>query len=99
MDYGDLNSSLSSRDGTEENVASSLLMLSHVSEAVRDELTGPPSGSLTNSCFHRSTRERHIFGLLHFSHFIIMKTEEKTNMPRVRIAVLGKINVGKSGRC
>jgi len=27
-----------------------------------------------------------------------MKTEEKTNMPRVRIAVLGTINVGKSGR-
>ncbi|KDR18359.1 ras-like protein family member 11B [Zootermopsis nevadensis] len=25
-----------------------------------------------------------------------MKTEEKTNMPRIRIAVLGKINVGKS---
>jgi hypothetical protein len=28
-----------------------------------------------------------------------MKTEEMTNMPRVRIAVLGKINVGKSGKC
>jgi ribosome biogenesis GTPase A len=27
-----------------------------------------------------------------------MKTEEMTNMPRVRIAVLGKINVGKSGK-
>lgn len=27
-----------------------------------------------------------------------MKTEDKTNLPRVRIAVLGKINVGKSGK-
>lgn len=27
-----------------------------------------------------------------------MKTEDKANMPRVRIAVLGKINVGKSGK-
>ena len=27
-----------------------------------------------------------------------MKTEEMTNMPRVRIAVLGKISVGKSGK-
>jgi len=27
-----------------------------------------------------------------------MKTEDMTNMPRVRIAVLGKINVGKSGK-
>ena len=26
-----------------------------------------------------------------------MKTEEKTNVPRVRIAVLGNVNVGKSG--
>lgn len=29
----------------------------------------------------------------------MMKTEEKsTNIPRVRIAVLGNINVGKSGK-
>lgn len=27
-----------------------------------------------------------------------MKTDEKNNVPRVRIAVLGNINVGKSGR-
>lgn len=27
-----------------------------------------------------------------------MKTEDKNNMPKVRIAVIGKSNVGKSGK-
>jgi len=27
-----------------------------------------------------------------------MKTEEKSNVPKVRIAVLGQMNVGKSGK-
>ena len=27
-----------------------------------------------------------------------MKTEDKSNVPRVRIAVLGNVNVGKSGK-
>lgn len=28
-----------------------------------------------------------------------MKTEEKNNVPKVRIAVIGNTNVGKSGKC
>lgn len=27
-----------------------------------------------------------------------MKMEDKTNLPRVRISVLGNVNVGKSGK-
>jgi predicted GTPase len=28
-----------------------------------------------------------------------MKTEEKSNAPKVRIAIVGQMNVGKSGEC
>lgn len=34
----------------------------------------------------------------YFSLFQKMKTEDKNNMPKVRIAVIGKSNVGKSGK-
>jgi GTP-binding protein EngB required for normal cell division len=39
----------------------------------------------------------HIFPELHHIAVEAMKTEEKNSSPKVRIAVLGNMNVGKSG--
>lgn len=74
--------------------------------------SGKHSDSVFDKCSKTQKSEENLInirfcivaGNLHFQEIFVnvhqtMKTEEKGNSPKVRIAVLGNMNVGKSGKC